>query len=316
MAGNFPGWLFMRFLPTGSNKKKLALLMAALDATEDGILIINMKGKVVYYNQKFVNIWKIPQSLLDNGNNRLMIQYAANQLTDPEAFTTKTLSFAANPEIELTDELFFKDGKIFERSVKPQKIKDKIIGRVISFRDITERKNQDNKLLKEALHDPLTGLPNRKLLMETLHQSIGYANRTNLSFALLFLDLDHYKVVNDSFGHTLGDVLLREVAVRLQQCVRENDLVVRVGGDEFVVVATTLQKKQDVIPVAEKIISRLSEPFLCEGQELKITVSIGISFYFLGEQTPEILLKEADEAMYRAKRLGRNNFQFYEYVEG
>lgn len=306
----------MRFLPSHSNKKNLALLKAALDATEEGMLIVNKSGKVIYYNQKFASIWKIPQDILDAGNNREMINFAASQLMDSETFVVKTLSFAANPEIDFIDELLFKDGRIFERSVKPHKIKDKIIGRVISFRDITERRNQDTKLLKEAMHDPLTGLPNRKLLIESLQQAIGYANRTNMSFAVLFLDIDHYKLVNDSFGHNLGDSLLREVAIRLQDSVRENDLVVRVGGDEFVIVVTTLQRKQDVVPVAEKILVRVSEPFLCEGQDLKITVSVGISFYLLGDlNPPEALLKQADDAMYSAKRRGRNNFQFYEHLE-
>lgn len=302
----------MYFLRARANKKNFALMKAALDAAEDGILIVNKNGKVIFYNKKFVSIWKIPAPMLIESNNKEMIAYAASQLVDSESFLAKTLSFAVNPEVELADELYFKDGRILERSVKPHKLKRKIIGRIVSFRDITEKKQKDNKLIQEATQDPLTGLPNRKMLHDSLQQAIGYANRTNLPFAVLFLDVDHYKQVNDTFGHNLGDVLLRDVAVRLQDCIRENDVVVRVGGDEFVLLVTTLQHKRDVIPVAEKIVSRLSEAFNCDSQVLKITVSVGISFYHLGDESPETLLKQADEAMYAAKRRGRNNFQFYD----
>lgn len=303
---------FMHSEKQFKEKDEISFLKAALEAATDGILIVSIEGKIVYYNQNFVTMWNLPPVILRHQDREEMIKFVANQLVDPEGFTIGTLSLISIPDLEFTDELFFKDGRIFERCIKPHKVGNKIIGRIINFRDVTERKRLDEQLFQQATHDPLTGLPNRQLLIEHLQQAIGYAKRTNLNFAILFADIDHYKIINDSFGHTVGDALLCDVAIRLQNSIRENDIVVRLGGDEFVIVVTTLPKPEDVIPVVTKIIDTLSIPFICEGHEIKITVSIGISIYTSDEQTPEVLLKEADAAMYCAKKMGRNNYQFYE----
>lgn len=162
-----------------------------------------------------------------------------------------------------------------------------------------------------AYHDGLTDLPNRSLLSKLLDQSINQAQRYRRKLAVLFLDLDHFKQINDTLGHEAGDQLLQEVAQRLKSCLRNSDTVARLGGDEFVVVLPELAEEAYVTTVARKIISTISKPFTLRQQEFRVTASIGISTYPQDGQDEETLTKNADIAMYQAKEEGKNNFQFY-----
>jgi diguanylate cyclase (GGDEF)-like protein/PAS domain S-box-containing protein len=178
--------------------------------------------------------------------------------------------------------------------------------------DITERKKHERQIEKLATHDSLTELPNRNLLTDRLIQAINHAKRTELGLALLFVDLDRFKFVNDSYGHPVGDALLKVVARELHRLVRKSDTVARLGGDEFVILLTDLKKPSfDASRVASKVLSRFSLPLAVDDLELTITASVGISLYPEDGQDLDALLKNADVAMYRSKELGRNSFQFY-----
>lgn len=179
-------------------------------------------------------------------------------------------------------------------------------------RDISERKMAEEQLYHMAHHDILTGLPNRTLLFDRIHQARALAQRENLSLALLFIDLDRFKIINDTLGHQVGDGLLRSVAGRLAGCVREVDTVARVGGDEFVVVLVNLKAPGDAETVTRKILSRLSHSHEVEGHELYVTPSVGISVYPHDGEDLESLVKRADIAMYHAKGQGRNTYRFYD----
>lgn len=163
-----------------------------------------------------------------------------------------------------------------------------------------------------AQHDFLTGLPNRVLLMERLTQAIGMAKRHNKELALLFLDLDRFKEINDTHGHAVGDHLLREVATDIAACVRATDTVCRHGGDEFVILLTQIEDLQDSAQVAEKLLSRFALPRTMDGHELQVTLSIGISVYPENGTDPETLMKNADAAMYASKNSGRNSYEFFQ----
>ena len=167
-------------------------------------------------------------------------------------------------------------------------------------------------MIYQARHDDLTGLPNRFLFKERLLQEIAFAQRQNHSLALLFIDLDRFKTVNDSFGHSAGDELLVEAGKRLRKCVRKSDLVSRLGGDEFAVILTGIKGIRRVTPIAENLIKAFSEPFLIEQQQSHITASIGITIYPTDGKDSEDLLKKADTAMYRAKDEGRKRFVYFE----
>ncbi|WP_310189274.1 EAL domain-containing protein [Shewanella putrefaciens] len=182
---------------------------------------------------------------------------------------------------------------------------------VAVFTDITERKKAEQDLRFLASFDTLTGLPNRTLFQDRLNHAITQAHRANNIVALLFLDLDRFKHINDSMGHHVGDLLLKAAAKRLQNAVREGDTVARLGGDEFTIILEGVAKTKAATLISEKVLRAFQTPFLLEDKSLTISTSIGISLYPNDADNADSLIKFADTAMYHAKSLGRNNFQFY-----
>jgi len=178
-------------------------------------------------------------------------------------------------------------------------------------RDISESKRTQQQLHFLAHYDTLTGLPNRLLFNESLQQAQTYANRTSDTIAVMFIDLDRFKNINDTLGHGVGDKLLQQVGARISLCIRESDTVARMGGDEFAVVLVNVREERDAAVVAEKIIDALRLPFMVEDHEVFVGASIGITFYRPGQDDRDVLLEKADVAMYHAKERGRNNYQFY-----
>lgn len=197
-----------------------------------------------------------------------------------------------------------------EVSAAPFSFRGKPAVQVI-FRDIKERKLAEKKLEYIALYDPLTDLPNRTLFFDRLNHTVALARRDSYAFALLFLDVDGFKHVNDTMGHDIGDMLLKEIGQRLRDCMRKSDTVARMGGDEFTAILTKVEAAGDAQIVAQKIIACMSRPFRLKGYECSITVSIGISFYPSDGSDGETLFKHADTAMYRVKEGGKNGYQFY-----
>jgi len=186
-----------------------------------------------------------------------------------------------------------------------------VAGIVVNSRDVTARKVDEETIRHLAYYDALTGLPNRMLLNDRLAQALAHAHRNQQKLAILFLDLDRFKTINDTLGHSLGDRLLQEVAQRLGGCLREGDTVARLGGDEFALLLPGINQVEEVSRVAYKILDTLNPSFNFEGHELHVTASMGISLYPNDSEDAQTLLKNADTAMYRAKAQGRNNYQFY-----
>ncbi|MBZ0157729.1 MAG: EAL domain-containing protein [Alphaproteobacteria bacterium] len=205
------------------------------------------------------------------------------------------------------------DGSFIDVEVSSSAIIEEgvIVGSRDIVRDITERKRMEEAIRYQAYHDFLTGLPNRMLFMEHLTLELNQARRNRSMLAVLFMDLDRFKYVNDTLGHAVGDQLIREVAGRLRACMRESDTVARIGGDEFTMLLPQISQPDDAAFTAKKIISILQRPFVIDGHELHISTSTGISTYPGDSENAETLLKNADIAMYHAKELGRNNYQFY-----
>lgn len=177
--------------------------------------------------------------------------------------------------------------------------------------DVTERNLAKLELLKLAHHDMLTGLPNRVLLYDRMQQAKAFAHRMQSRFALMFIDLDRFKIINDTLGHAVGDELLRLIAQRLKGCLRETDTVARIGGDEFIILLVNVADRGDIKHLADKVLDALMQPFSVRNHELFVTTSGGICVYPDDEGDVETMIQKADVAMYHAKALGRNNYQFY-----
>jgi diguanylate cyclase (GGDEF)-like protein len=194
---------------------------------------------------------------------------------------------------------------------------DRLVGRPVrvmgTVQDVTERKALENRLEHQALHDPLTDLPNRILFLDRLREALGRDKRREGKVTVLYLDLDNFKLVNDSFGHTVGDRLLTRIASRLRTCVREQDVVARFGGDEFTfLVEDTAGRAGNALLVAERITQKLRAPFQIENQEVFISACIGIASSVSEEDRPEDLLRNADTAMYRAKATSKSTYEVFE----
>jgi diguanylate cyclase (GGDEF)-like protein/PAS domain S-box-containing protein len=185
------------------------------------------------------------------------------------------------------------------------------VGYRILFQDITRRKQSEELIKKLAFQDTLTGLPNRRLFHDRLVLELNQAKRNNERFAVMMIDLDRFKEVNDTLGHYIGDLLIQAVGQRLTNLLRKGDTVARIGGDEFILLLPSLQKRENASRVAEKILSVFNEPFPLENHEIRITPSIGIAIYPDHGDNMDLLLKNSDIAMYSAKAVGRNTFEYY-----
>lgn len=468
--------------------KSLAIFSATLESTADGILVTDTLGREIVANQHFHDMWSLPRPAGHYGNNSEMLSDIANQLRDPGMFVATLKDQTRFIDVTHGTTLELRDGRQFEWNSQPQFVNDEVVGRVTSFRDISDRKRAEALLsvekdvlemvvcgqpLKSALevladhvevlsgemfcailfresseaeelscatgrslpgnvsdeiiyhghdglnriladlalredvqvhglsdefsgviehvgdhpawqdycervachgiracfavavqatngqplglivahyrdesrqrphdreliwvathltsiaierrraedrlqvmahYDVLTGLPNRVLFHDRLQQAIARAERSHGPVALMFLDLDRFKTINDTLGHDSGDVLLREVSIRLQACMREVDTVARLGGDEFTVILEQIGRAEDAATVASKIIEALIPPILLGDQETYVTASIGITIYPVDGHSVERLLKNADMAMYRTKEEGGNGYRFF-----
>ncbi|MCB1801145.1 MAG: diguanylate cyclase, partial [Gammaproteobacteria bacterium] len=415
-------------------ERTLSLLDTTFDATEEGILVVASDGSVVKFNKVFVDLWNIPRSVLDTGDDAELLASAISQVADPEAFRRRVDELYDDPHDDSVDTIELIDGRVLERFTRPQVMQGETVGRVWSFRDITARKATEERLelsrrvfdvstqgimvtdgqlrvmdanralcdllkldisdvlghslpdlsntqqcssfnsnfvakltadgewwgelrtsladddhrvvwinfsavrsdqgdlthyvgifsditkLKEveeklqqlAYFDPLTGLPNRRLFKEKVEKTIASEERLEQKHALLFLDLDRFKFVNDSLGHLSGDELLVRVAERLGREIRRGDLASRQGGDEFAVALFDLQDDAMVGDIAKRIIDSITRPFRIKNQDLYIGASVGVCVMPQQATTFDDAMRKADMAMYLAKASGKGRYCFWD----
>jgi diguanylate cyclase (GGDEF)-like protein len=460
-----------------------SLLIATLEATADGILVVDHAGKIVRFNERFAKLWRVPQAILDSADDDRAIAYVLSQLKDPDAFVSKVRELYAHPDSDSFDVLEFLDGRVFERYSIPQRAEGHAVGRVWSFRDVTQRvreereradvegkarrrldrleslwrlltdsqitgrrlaetilsegrraleldyatlsridggqvlsdaaspadavrpgkavvqldgtlaslvleadetlhssdlktdptyagdrriaksrlraaiatpmrigertfvlgfgsrkprkepfsvedreyvellaayfgrllrlREQEDEITHLAYHDALTGLENRRRCLERLDETIVRSRRGKRRFALMFIDLDRFKEVNDALGHVAGDAVLLEAGRRLKSVVRSEDMSARFGGDEFAVLMVETEGPMETDELAHRIVDAMAVPFAFEGRELQVSASIGIAVHPDDGSTASALLGSADAALYRAKEQGRGRICFY-----
>jgi diguanylate cyclase (GGDEF)-like protein/PAS domain S-box-containing protein len=316
------------------SEERNARLLTFMDHSPSLMFIKDLEGRYLYVNERFMQAFGLEhKDIISRTDSEILPAELAAEFRANDAKVV-----AAKVGIEVEEVALYGDGLLHTSIVHKFPLLDSQ-GRVTAIggiaTDITERKRLEEALTQKnfqlskviqaeaalrerqehlnfvATHDPLTGLPNRALLHQRAEHAIAVSRRSGRLLALLFIDLDRFKTINDSLGHAAGDELLREVATRLSGCLREVDMIARHGGDEFVVLLEDIEKQEEVEQVAARMREVLAEPLAIEGQEANVTSSIGVALYPRDGEAASTLIRRADLAMYRAKELGRDTVQFY-----
>ena len=296
-------------------ESRLRLFEAALNSAANGIVITDVNASVEWTNPAFTRMTGIS---LAEALGRRPNEMLNSGMQNPEFYQRmwETILGGRVWSGEIVNRR--KDGSLYDEALTISPVTD-MSGRIRHFvaikQDISERKATEERVQHLAHHDPLTDLPNRALLSDRLFQALAQVRRDRGTLALMFLDLDQFKPVNDTLGHDIGDLLLKEVALRLKSCVpRDSDTVARLGGDEFVILLAQMDKAMDAMLVAGKVLAALKRPFAIGPHTIGVSASIGIAVYPQHGDDVAHLLKNADTAMYYAKQAGRNCYRFFRTV--
>jgi diguanylate cyclase (GGDEF)-like protein/PAS domain S-box-containing protein len=277
-----------------------------LNSIGDAVITTNPMGQISYLNPAAERMTGWPER-----------EAVGLPLSEVLNIVTPNPSPEQQDKPELTSQcnlLVRRDGREIPINNATSPIRDRkgnVVGTVIVCRDISETHQMAERMAHLAQHDFLTGLPNRSLLNDRITQAIHLAHRQHSPVAVLFIDLDHFKHVNDTLGHAVGDLLLQTVAMRLKSCVRSSDTLCRQGGDEFVMLLAEIEDAEDAAQVAGKMLDGFANPLMVDGHEIELGLSIGISVYPEDGDSADTLMRHADIAMYHAKENGRNNYQFF-----
>lgn len=279
-----------------------------LDSTGEGIFALDLEGHCTLANPAALELLGYPreQDLLGRDMHSLIHYRLADDAPHPREACRICHALREGHIAHVQDEVFWRsDGTSFpvEYRCHPIRRASRLVGAVVTFADIGERRRAERQLTYLAEHDYLTGLPNRVLFMDRLQSSIARARRGDTQIALLYMDLDGFKPINDNHGHQFGDQLLRSVAQRLAGAVREVDTIARIGGDEFAGILELVSGRATAAGVASKVASAIHQPFIIEAREIHIGISIGIAMYPSDGRDPDALIRSADQAMYQSKMI-------------
>lgn len=292
----------------GESTQSLRVMATAFEHSGEGILVTDAENNIIAVNEAFYTMTGYTQE--DVLGKKLGAGKETNELFQQ---IWSSLKDKGSWQGEILDHR--KNGQVYPQRLSITAVRDeqnRITNYIGNFSDITEQKAYEEKIRYLAHHDTLTSLPNRFTLVDRLEQAISSAQRNKEKVAVMFIDLDRFKSINDTLGHNIGDQLLIQVAQRLQSCVRNSDIVARLGGDEFVVALVEIEGVERVFHVADNILRTLGQTYFVEEYALYSSPSIGIAFFPEDGETVEEVMKNADVAMYHAKSKGRNNYQFFE----
>jgi diguanylate cyclase (GGDEF)-like protein/PAS domain S-box-containing protein len=289
----------------------LAELQGTLEATADGILVTDLRGGIRTFNRRFAEIWGMPVALLQQHDDAAVRAWMSRSLVDPAAYENRLHAVAQATLIAATDRLELVSGQVLERVTRPLFNAGRPTGRVWSFRDLTERLADQQRIESLSSHDSLTGVANRRRLAEMVDTAVVEAQRTGGSLALLVVDLDRFRHINDSLGHEMGDRVLLDVAQRIQGCLRQDDLLARLGGDQFAVVVVPADAAA-AEATARRILNMVAQPCSLEGAQFTLTCSVGMALAPSHGSTADELVRHAEAAMRAVKVAGRANYRMHQ----
>ncbi len=292
----------------------LSELQATLESTGDGILVTDLAGRIRAFNRRFAEIWGLPEALLSERQDDAVYDWMRRSVVDPQAYSSQLAQISEATLLQASERITLHSGQVLERVTRPQHSRGRPVGRVWSFRDQTELVQAGQRI--EALNrtDALTGLYNRRQMGQALGDAIRHAQRSAGTLALLLLDLDRFKQINDSLGHEIGDRVLLDCADRLKACLRQGDVVARIGGDQFALLVHEADSR-GAEASARRVLDAVSRPCSVDGLQFTLTCSIGVAQFPADGNDAELLMRHAESAMLRAKQGGRCCFRFHQAHE-
>jgi diguanylate cyclase (GGDEF)-like protein len=289
------------------------ILTTMNEVSPDGILMVDKDNRITSRNVRFIQMFSVPQAIAASDDDGPLLQFVTSHMAHPDEFAARVRYLYDHPEETAHEDVQLSDGRVFDRhSISLFDDDRHYVGRIWFFRDVTHERAAHQRLAAEAHIDTLTGIANRRTFDERLAQAFAMARRNGKPFAVLALDLDHFKAINDTWGHAGGDEVLAEMGRRLRQAIRETDVVARIGGDEFAVLQTGEVGPESATFFAGKLRAVLARPYGFQRNSVVATVSVGIALYSPAVPSAAALLKQADDALYRAKEQGRDRYCLYE----
>jgi len=288
-----------------------AELRATLESTADGILVTDLGGRIRVFNHRFAEIWGLPTDLLQHRRDEAVHDWMRRSVTDELAYQRRLQAIADATLLNATDRLELHTGQVLERTTQPLWQRGRPMGRVYSFRDLSERVAADQRIEELSHTDALTGLPNRAELTAAVERAAGESAPLGGHFALMLVDLDHFRAINDSFGTATGDRVLLEITRRIGACMRQGDLLARVGGDQFVLLVHRADPDAAGV-AAQRVLDAVGLPSKVDGTQFTLTCSIGVALFPMHGRMLDDLLGNAEEAMRRVKAAGRGSWRLHD----
>lgn len=289
----------------------LAELQATLEATADGILVTDLSGRVRAFNRRFAHLWSMQLELLQEHDDAAVLAWMRRSMPDPAAYQQRLHLLAQEALTVATDRLELRSGLVLERVTRPLFSAGRAQGRVWSFRDLTERLAAQERIETLSITDALTGLANRARLTEQVEAALASPRIESSALALLAVDLDHFRHINDSLGHEIGDRVLLDVARRIQGCLRQGDVLARLGGDQFAVLVMPADAAA-AETTARRVLNVVAQPYKLQGAHYTLTCSIGVAVAPSQGRSADELIRHAEAAMREVKTTGRANYRVHD----
>ena len=289
----------------------VAELQATLEATADGILVTDLGGRASAFNHRFAELWAMPMALLQRHDDAAVQAWMAQSVVDTAAYGHRLQVLRQATLVTASDRIELHSGRVLERMTRPLLMRGRPQGRVWSYRDLTASLAAAGQIEALETHDALTGLPNRRRLTERVGAELANVRRSGGTFALLVIDLDRFRQVNDSFGHDGGDRVLQDVAQRIQSCLRQDDVLVRLSGDQFAVLVAPADAVA-AASTARRILAVVAEPCSVNGAQFTLTCSVGASLAPSHGGSIDDLVRHAEAAMRAVKSAGRANYRLHQ----